>query len=85
MITIFIITIDEDCACGGDANGGLPGDNGAEDDNLHDDGDNGRDRTTMTKAATRITTTMMRMITTSMLQPMLTTMVSETMIERSPR
>ena len=85
MITIFIINIDEYCACGGDDNGGLPNDDGAEYDNIDDDGDDGCDRTTKTKITTMITTTMMRMMTASMLQPMLATIVIETMIERSPR
>ena len=82
---VFIVTVDEDCARYGDENGGLPNDDGAEDDAPNDDGDDGCDRTTMTNIKTRITTTMLGMSTTSVLKPMLTTMVIETMIERSPR
>ena len=85
MITIFIITIDEECVCKGDDNCGIPKDDGAEDDNINDDGDYGRVRTTMTMSTTRITTTMMRMMMTIMLQPTLVTTVIEAMIERRPR
>ena len=57
---------------------------GAEDDNIDDERDDGRDRTTMTKIATRINTMGMRTKTNSMLQPMPITMVIETVIGRSP-
>jgi hypothetical protein len=86
VITVLVITINEDSDCDGDHNGGLPNDgDGAEYDNIDADGDDGRDRTTMTKVTTRITTTMMRLTTTPMLPPMLTTMVIETMVKTSPR
>ena len=85
MSTIFIIAIDEYCASDGDDYGGLPNDDGAEDDNIDDDGDDGRDRATRTTITTRITQTMIRMMLTTRLQPMLTIMGIGTMIERIPR
>ena len=68
----------------GDDYGGLSSDDGAENVNIDDDGDDGRDRATRTTITTRITKTMMRTMMTTRLQPMLTIMVVETTIERIP-